>query len=92
MIRKCVGVLLYYTRKVRKTSINLITFNYRRPELILSFIHGEVSSELSVLPCAVLTSVLTEPGSVLLLLCLDSELKAADVSCMLTRVVQVAEI
>lgn len=92
MVRECVGILLYHTRKVRKTSINVITFNYGGPQLILSFIHGKVSSEMSLLPCAVLASILTESRPVLLLLGLDSELKATDVSCKLARVVQVTEL
>lgn len=92
MVRECVGILLHHARKVRKTGINVVTFNDGRPELILSFIHGKVRSELSLLPCAVLASILTEARSVLLLLRLDSELKGADVSCKLTRVKQVAEL
>lgn len=92
MIRECVIVLLYHAGKVRKTSFNVITFNYGRPQLILSLIHGKVSGELSLLPCAVLASFLTESGSLLLFLRLDRELKAAHVSRQLTGAVQVAEL
>lgn len=91
-IRKRVGVFLHHAGKVRKTSINVITFDYGRPQLILSFIDGKVSSELSLLPCAVLASILTESRSALLLLRFDRELKAADVSCKLTRVVQITKL
>lgn len=92
MVRECVGILLYHARKVRKASIDVITFNYRRPQLILAFVHGKVGSKLRLLPCAVLASALTESGSVLLLLRLDRKLKATDVSCKMTRAVQVAEL
>lgn len=92
MVWECVGILFYHTGEVRKTSINVITFNYGGPQLILSFIYGKVSSELSLLPSTVLASTLTESRPVLLLLCLDSELKATDVSCKLTRVVQVTKL
>lgn len=92
MVWECAGVLLYHTRKVRKTSIDVVTFNYGGPQLILSFIYGKVSSELSLLPGAVLASTLTESRPVLILLCFDSELKAADVSRKLTRGVQVTKI
>lgn len=60
--------------------------------MILSFVHGKVCGQLSLLPRTVLTSTLTESRSVVLLLHLDSELKAADVSRELSRAVQVAEL
>lgn len=92
MVWECVGVLLYYTREVRETSVNVITFNYGRPELILPFVHGEVSSDLSLLPHVVLASILSERQSVLLLLCLDGELKTTDVDSLLTRVIRLTEV
>lgn len=92
MVRECVGILLYHTGKVREAGIDVIPFDYGRPELILSIVHGKVGSKLSVLPRTVLASILAESGSVLLLLCLDGELRAADVSRMLTRVIQVTEL
>lgn len=88
MVRERVGILLHHTRKVRKTRINVVAFNYRWPELILPFIHGIVSSKLVLLPCNVLASTVTEPRSVLLLLRLNSELKTTHVSCMMTWVIR----
>lgn len=80
MVWKCLGIFLYNTGKVRKACVNVLTFDYRRPELILPLVHGEVRTELTLLSPTVLTSIPTELRLILLLLHLDSELKAADVS------------
>lgn len=92
MLWEGVGVLVHHAGKVWELGVNVVTFDYGRPELILSFVHGKVSSELSLLPRAVLAPVLAQARSVLLLLRLNSEVKAADVSCVLTRVVQVTKL
>lgn len=92
MVWKCLGIFLYHTGKVRKTCVYVLTFNYGGPELILPLIYGEVSTELTLLSSAVLTSIPTESWLILLLFRLDSELKAADVSWKLTRVIQLTKL
>ena len=92
VLRERAGVLLHHTGEVGKPSVNVVSLDYGRPELILSFVDGKVRGELILLPGAVLTSVLTESRKLLLLLRLHSEVKAADLSCVMTRVVQVTEI
>lgn len=72
------GILLHHARKVREPSINVVTFDYGRPKLILSFVHGEVSGELTGLPGAVLATIEPEPRAALLLLRLHGELEATD--------------
>lgn len=92
MLGEGAGVLFDYAGEVRKPCVDIVTFNNRRPELILSFIHGILGSNLSLLPHAVLTSILPEGHSVLLLLCLDRELKSTDVGWMWTRVKRVTKL
>lgn len=89
MVWKRVGILLNYTRKVWKPRVYVIPLNYGRPQLVLPFIHGKVCSVLRVLPSTVLASALAESRLALLLFCLYSELKAADVSAVVVRVPEV---
>lgn len=76
VVRKGVGILLHHAGEVGEAGVDVAAFDDGRPQLVLSFVHGEVGGELRLLPGAVQAATPAERRSVLLLLRLHGELMA----------------
>lgn len=92
MVYECAGILIHHAREVGKTSLYVAAFDYGGPQLVFPLVHGEIGSQLGLLPSGVLASIMTEPRWVFLLLGLDGEVKAAGICCALTGAVHVSEL